>query len=130
MSVYIKGLEMPTNCSRQGCPLFACIAAYKTGMICTVLNEYVEKGKKNPRCPLVHVPPHGRSIDAEYAKEHIRACMGNGRPMYSHDSNEICKMLNDCPTIIPAELSVHHGTFAATSEQEALKRIILPEGEE
>ena len=90
MSVYIKGLEMPTNCSRQGCPLFACIAAYKTGMICTVLNEYVEKGKKNPRCPLVHVPPHGRLIDAD-------ALIATERETFEDYH------ISEAPTIIEAE---------------------------
>lgn len=98
MSVYIKGVEMPTNCSRQGCPLFACIAAYKTGMICTVLNEYVEKGKKNPRCPLIHVPPHGRLIDADAMIEDCHA-HNSQRSLWG----ELEYLIDNAPTIIPAE---------------------------
>ena len=44
MSILIKGMEMPKNCSE--CPLVVCLS--------------VESD-----CPLVPVPPHGRLIDAD-----------------------------------------------------------------
>lgn len=104
MGVYINGMEMPTDCSRQGCPLFACIAAYKTGLICTVLNEYVENGKKNPRCPLIPVPPHGRLADMnELGKKYDgivhNFCHGNFRSGWDFLC-EVREILDNAPTII------------------------------
>ena len=86
--IYIRGMEMPIDAPViiKICP-DGSVSRVHEGVVATA----------------IPVPDHGRLIDAAYAEEHIRTCMGNGRPMYSHDSNEICEMLNDCPTIIPAD---------------------------
>ena len=47
--------------------------------------------------------PHGRLIDAEYLTEHIKACFQNGREMHSPDLAEVLAMIDEIPTIIPAE---------------------------
>ena len=75
MSVYIKGIKMPTSCHE--CPLL-----YVTS-ICD--------GSKD--CPLVPVPPHGRMIDADALIEaHEQVC-----------SRSMKFNLDLAPTIIPAE---------------------------
>ena len=109
MSVYIKGMEMPTECSRKGCPLFSCTAAYETGMICTVLNEYVEPNKKNPRCPLIPVPEHGRMIDADALQSVTIEQQSNDYNIKAVPRNwayAFCafeEIVADAPTIIPAD---------------------------
>ena len=51
----------------------------------------------------MEVPPHGRFVDLEYAKEHIRACFQNGMPMHSPELHEVLEMLDNIPTIISEE---------------------------
>lgn len=62
----IKGMEMPTSC-------FYCPFREKVNpddYVCMALNKEFEEtfsliaGKRHKDCPLVHVPPHGRLIDA------------------------------------------------------------------
>ena len=93
MSIYIKGMEMPKRCSPRGCPLFACVAAYNTGMICTVLKQYVVPNQKNPNCPLIEVPDHGRLIDADGDIGVNVTMMQGGK----------CKVDLIAPTIIPED---------------------------
>jgi len=57
MSILIKGMEMPECCGY--CPFEHknyCMA--KPSLM-------VESADRHPRCPLVHIPPHGRLIDAD-----------------------------------------------------------------
>ena len=99
MSVYIKGMEMPKNCS--DCPM-----CYDM-MECTVgtprIGFYKNEMKKDPfdfcnerhpRCPLVPVPEHGDLIDAD-ALVHS----------YYHAPSfpNLCKAISNAPTIIPAD---------------------------
>lgn len=66
MSVYIKGMKMPTNCC-------ACPCSYDNQ--CAVTHEYPtfeEWYESKPDwCPLIPVPDHGRLIDANAFSEKI-----------------------------------------------------------
>lgn len=69
MSVIIKGMEMPKNCS--GCPLnydqMACkVTGTRWWSDTMVLMGFDSDKEKLYDCPLVEIPtPHGRLIDAD-----------------------------------------------------------------
>ena len=65
MSILIKGMEMPTKCA--DC-LF--IDYFKGQWYCHSINDILETGssKRDERCNLVPVPPHGRLIDGDVAE--------------------------------------------------------------
>ena len=100
MSVYIPGMEMPKTCCY--CPLmgydpdkewFDSMA--RTGAhICMLTGELIDNTKRAEHCPLIPVPDHGRLIDAD---ELIHS--------YYHAPSfpNLCKAINDAPTIIPAD---------------------------
>ena len=80
MSVFIKGLEMPQNCS--DCPLnydqMACkVTGTRWWSDTMVLMGFDSDKERLYDCPLVEIPtPHGRLIDAdelirELASEHV-----------------------------------------------------------
>ena len=125
-SILIKGMKMP-----KGRPL--CIVIDATGQARHYdLNN--DKYADDELFEAVTVPPHGRLIDADALKvqdgwlrdsKYFSQASSHTHITFVY-SNDIC----NAPTVIEAELPVHHGTFTATSEQEALKRIILSEGEE
>ena len=107
MSVLIKGMEMPKNC--EECVLI------DIHYFCSLLGEVdesIENGSKDLRCPLVEVPtPHGRLIDAhDLIKDlSIKRFIGpdsDGNPMYEitgrYTSIPIYKV-EDAPTVIEAE---------------------------
>ena len=94
--LYIPDMQMPTDCSRKGCHNFACVAAYNTGMICTILNQYVEPNKQNAKCPLHFVPDHGRLIDGDAL---IQTLNDDGIKYDSAVNHRIMY----APTIIPAD---------------------------
>ena len=98
MGVYIHGMEFPdqehivlVEVDNNG----DVFAAYDGGR--TKLEMY----------KAVSLPIHGRLIDAEYLIEHIKACFQNGREMHSPDLTEVLAMIDEIPTIIPAEDSDH-----------------------
>ena len=92
MGVYIKGMEMPTSCLKGGCPL--------DGFACQLWEDKYwsdwrdPERMRHPDCPLVPAPPHGRLIDAD-ALVHS----------YYHAPSfpNLCKAINEAPTIIQAE---------------------------
>lgn len=94
MSVYIKGMELPTACC-------ACPCSYDN--ICAVNNEYPTFAEwyedKPDWCPLIPVPDHGRLIDADALAKHITVewFCGNKR------MNVPWRSVEDAPTIIPAD---------------------------
>ena len=115
-SILIKGMKMP-----KGRPL--CIVIDATGQARRYdLNN--DKYADDELFEAASVPPHGDLIERDKLRE----------KEFIHDGDAYAVVMSrdirNAPTIIEAELPVHHGTFAATSEQEALKRIVLPEGEE
>ena len=101
MSILIKGMEMPTKCA--DC-LF--IDYFKGQWYCHSINDILETGssKRDERCNLVPVPPHGRLIDADAAAKQGWTISRT----YSASLNEMVyevKTMTDevLPTIIPAE---------------------------
>lgn len=63
MSIYIKGMEMPTNCWR--CSLSQLYEKPREMLVCKITHEEVLRHKIDGNCPLVPVPPHGDLIDRD-----------------------------------------------------------------
>lgn len=121
MSVLIKGMKMPRYCAE-------CDAVIDEELLCPFTNDDCENyfRVRNRNCPLSPVPAHGRCVDADVLWVEINKICDRRDAGIITDLTclqQILSALRHAPTIIPAELPVHHGTFAATSEQEALKRI-------
>ena len=103
MSILIKGMEMPKNCS--GCPLnydqMMCIVTGTRWWSDTmVLMDFDSDKERLSDCPLVEIPtPHGRLIDAdkiEYEKLYIDDA-GKSYEMVGKDD------IDDAETVIEAE---------------------------
>ena len=89
MGVYIKGMTMPTSCAY--CELYEndwhwCRAAKKE------YYDTIENKARPDWCPLVHVSPHGRLIDADALKNSLIV-----------DYSSVIYSINNAPTIIPTE---------------------------
>lgn len=108
MSIYIKGMKMPTNC--EDCPMCHSNAEYDYAYCCVSSAE--TSGNKIPsNCPLISIPAHGRLIDADALLmrinyEVMEAYM-DGVCYGVHPSQEYLDLLgeiiDDTPTIIPEE---------------------------
>lgn len=108
MSILITGMEMPPDC-------FHCHLSFMRGerLFCSAMkNEEVLRAKIDPNCPLVSVPPHGRLIDADALMLHIQGYIeeyDDDLDDNGYHSGKWCAMkeaemvINDAPTIIPAE---------------------------
>lgn len=109
MSILIRGMEMPKNC--DSCPCY-----YETEGAwrneCEVLQrEHYITNERPDWCPLVELQPHGRLIDADA----LMAMCGMAIDCYdcpngehgwckrSQDATNICKAIEDAPTIIETE---------------------------
>ena len=116
MGVYIKGMEMPQDYA-------VVVKIFPDGRVGTI--PYIQFFKVDliEGAQAVPVPPHGRLKDADAVERNLLKMQQAQTGPCSHGVRKSRAVLRDAPTIIPAELPVHHGTFAATSEQEALKRI-------
>ena len=98
--VYIKGMEMPKDYS-------VIVKIFPDGRVGAI--PYVQWFKVDliPETQAVPVPPHGRLIDAEAAKEFLKPVDGmrNYEPEWTwgelYESN--CNVIDKLPTIIPAE---------------------------
>ena len=102
MSVYIKGMEMPTRC--EDCFCYRQNAEYDYAY-CNISSVNV-RGHGNARlvgCPLIAVPDHGRLIDGESLCElcDIMAdkCDGIGESIW----NQFRTTVEWTPTVIPAD---------------------------
>lgn len=110
MSVYIPGMKVPKDCPM--CPM-AHWNGYGEFTGCEIVAgkkyadktdpEYMKSASRPDWCPLVHVPEHGRLIDAD-------ALIAWFIEWYNlHADIEVCHVIAiiadpDCsPTIIPAE---------------------------
>lgn len=87
MSVYIKGMEKPSDCVN-------CIFCYDDECLMHKPNEYRSWPEEYKNCPLVPVPEHGRLIDAD-------ALMENAQYKGTHDIVTAWDIVA-APTIIPA----------------------------
>ena len=95
MSVLIKGMEMYERCNdpdgHWACPLFGSV--YPHGVFCKENKREIEDPfSRQPWCPLVPVPKHGRLIDADACVDYIR-----------ENDQHAWEALAYAPTIIEAE---------------------------
>lgn len=94
MGIYIKGMEMPTDC--HNCPLGFGGGCY----FGTSADEYMcpDHGRAE-WCPLIPVPPHGSLLDAD---EFLRRAIGTKcfRGDYALMLEEL---VGESITVIPAE---------------------------
>ena len=110
MSILIKGMEMPTSC--WDCEVGG--AKQMDNATCSFYSmEFWEQENYRDKiadgCHLFPVPPHGDLID----KSDLMKLFQDEERYGYIDALDIVAL----PTIIPAELPVHHGTFAAASEK-------------
>ena len=103
MGVYIPNMKFPQNCDECDL-LYDCCAC---GVTHKRMDFETMDRVRNPHCPLVPVPPHGRLIDAS---EKIRVQMYDDMTEDYHIAEmTIDDLLSqgwveaDAPTIIPAE---------------------------
>ena len=102
MGVYIKSMEMPETC--RDCRL-STVIAFDKRPLCDALVQYMSYGeweaKRLDNCPLVHVPPHGRLIDADA----LAGCLATLLQFPSNLVNGqwIVNTIREQSTIIPAE---------------------------
>lgn len=112
MGIYIKGMEMPQNCCACFCSREdECgITHYKP-----TFNEWYEDGVKD--CPLIPVSDHGELIDRDALLTQIdaweqSAIAGTNPDCPNGDAFEgatcISIMVEDAPTVIPADKEAHH----------------------
>ena len=104
MSVYIKGMEMPTSCCE--CPL----TYYEDGTCIFTGIEALSIGIQKD-CPLIPVPDHGRCVDADALESELWKMRMNYQMM--DDTQTADKImwglyraeqaLKSAPTIIPAD---------------------------
>lgn len=87
MAIYIKGVEMPKDCTE-------CTLNYLDNFgypHCGVTELVIVEGKTKGGCPLIEVPePHGRLIDADELE---------GEFFYCSEADRLAR-LQDAPTVI------------------------------
>lgn len=98
MSVYIKGMEMPTGDE------MLCINIFPDGKVTSHFDL-----RCMPVAKAVPVPPHGRLIDADALLEHMETEADNFKPRNMYDDgllagyNAAIRTIREtAPTIIPA----------------------------
>ena len=102
MSVIIKGMQMPKNCAE--CPFMA-LANNSDGRLlefCSVSEMFVLgiETQRDPKCPLIELPPHGRLIEESALKRYAKdVVLANGAKHRCIDAT----ILWEIPTIIESE---------------------------
>lgn len=103
MSILIKGMEMPPNCSECA---FCGYYGNKTHL-CDINQQEIdyEAMLENRRddCPLVEIPPHGRLIDADKLKEEFPHDEDWDYPV--NTNSYVVETIDKSTTIIEAEES-------------------------
>lgn len=89
MSVYIPGLEKPSDCEN-------CIFCYDDECLMHKPNEYRSWPEEYKNCPLVPVPEHGDLIDKQYAYQ-------NTMTLGEHTRKIVLKQIDVLPVVIPAD---------------------------
>ena len=99
MSVLIKGMEIPTSCEK--CPFEReILSRYVCAISGKVRNWGLETRLSD--CPLVHVPPHGRGIDADALK--VSLAFAEATAKWAVPAlRAVLMVIDEMPTIIPAE---------------------------
>ena len=104
MSIYVKGMEMPSCCLH-------CDFANEFGDCCCKDTEPYEcefdKPDSRPDwCPLVELPEHGDLIDVELLLEGILGIAfqhGDNPDKVAINTNALLQLIDSLPTIIPAD---------------------------
>lgn len=92
MSILIKGMDMPKNCT--GCPI-----------CCGLPYQHRDVKGRRPDCPLIELPPHGRLKDVdriEYENVYFED-VGESYEIVGKDD------IDELPTVIEAEGSETDG---------------------
>jgi len=110
MSIYIKGMKIPKCC--DDCPF----CDYEQAHCLAKGDKRTNEKRYEARmrwCPLIEVPPHGRLIDSDALMDvwNLNDAIKWGNKtaeQQAHSYNtmmmyEIANMIDDAPTIIPAE---------------------------
>lgn len=105
MGIYIKGMEMPTNCG--DCPCAHIFDSYTCRAAKRSFDKYPLENRED-WCPLISVPePHGRLIDVnkmlvELVIEGQRSKRYRLGETWELNYEEIRSVISRLPTIIPA----------------------------
>ena len=99
MSVYIKGMKMPTKW--EACPFaneFAECTILQDSPMCTL-------NRMGNDCPLIPVPEHGRLVDVDALEQdaQIRLQICNKYGNQFQKPYEVMRSIALAPTIIPAD---------------------------
>ena len=110
MGIYIKGMEMPTDCRNcpfemyyMNCGETKCRA---TGKILADFYKPIPFDGRAEECPLVEVPPHGRLIDADALLESIKEARKKDpdvEDVYIDDYFTVAEWVVSAPAIIESE---------------------------
>ena len=108
MSVLIKGMEMPKNCSTCPCFQYNMFDDDIDGYCKALKTKITDSDKYHPNCQLTEVKtPHGRLIDAAFEEQHYTSMTTNPTPDVTeqdkHNSLVIVRALQMAKTIIEAE---------------------------
>lgn len=98
MGIYIKGMEMPHYC--VNCQFEYCGTCMVNGKNVEEFEYTHSKITKDPGCPLVPVPPHGRLGDLDRLVR-MFVCSANARIINGLNVAE--QIVKNAPTVIPAE---------------------------
>lgn len=114
MGIYIKGMEMPKSCA--DCPIGDTLCCSLMPGVPALWKEYtlaIRTNRRHEECPLVHVPPHGRLVDADEIIRRIEFTMRYYVVKDKFDKgrvagwkNAIMAIREYAPTVIPAEEEV------------------------
>lgn len=89
MSIYIKGMEMPTGNGELR------LIIHSNGQVIISHKTHYEEAEALP------VPEHGRLSDADALKEHMFVCADDPYRLGWNDALEA--VIQNAPTIIPAD---------------------------
>ncbi len=92
MSVLIRGIEIPTTCGK--CRIKNAIECDRWKLVRSVVLD------RHRDCPLIHVPAHGRLIDADVAYEQFLNLMDTQGAI---NPCQLGTILVDATTVIEAE---------------------------
>ena len=110
MSIYIKGMEMPTSCRKcdffincDSCEGWECYCPL-VGLIGYESNASLDKRRDD--CPLIPVPKHGDLIDKDALEQDVSDSVvfsGRENNPEIYGANKIINCIHHAPTIIPAD---------------------------
>lgn len=111
MSMFIKGMEIPKNCSTCPCFQYNMFDDDIDGYCKALKTKITDSDKYHPNCPLTEIPtPHGRLIDADALWDRMYKYSDNEGAKMPFGDNDFmihkdsaCELIEDAPTIIEAE---------------------------